>query len=76
MLTRRSVSGIIHHVNKTPFEWYGKKQSTAEIATYGSEFKAARIAVDHIVNHRNMFRYLGAEVKHATYLFGDFCVCG
>ena len=42
-----------------------------ETATYGSEFTAARVAVDHIVNRRNMFRYLGVEVIHTTYLFGD-----
>ena len=49
MITGRSVTGIIHLINKTPFEWYSKKQSTVETATYGSEFTAARIATDHII---------------------------
>jgi hypothetical protein len=39
----RSVKGILHLVNKTPIEWYSKKQATVEMATYGSEFVAARI---------------------------------
>ena len=46
MITGRSVTGILHLVNGTPFEWYSKKQSTVETATYGSEFVAARIAID------------------------------
>ena len=71
MITGRSVSGILHLINKTPFEWYSKKQSTIETATYGSEYTAARIAVDHIVNHRNMLRYMGVPVENITYLFGD-----
>ena len=71
MITGRSVSGILHLINKTPFEWYSKKQSTIETATYGSEYTAARIAVDHIVNHRNMLRYMGVPIEKISYLFGD-----
>jgi Reverse transcriptase (RNA-dependent DNA polymerase) len=36
--TGRSVTGILHLMNKTPIEWYSKKQATVETATYGSEF--------------------------------------
>ena len=51
MITGRSVTGILHLINGTPFEWYSKKQSTVETATYGSEFVAARIAIDQIIDH-------------------------
>jgi hypothetical protein len=34
--TGRSVTGILHLVNKTPIEWYSKKQAAVETATYGS----------------------------------------
>jgi hypothetical protein len=34
--TGRSVTGILHLVNKTSIEWYSKKQATVETATYGS----------------------------------------
>ena len=37
MITGHSVTGILHLINGTPFEWYSKKQSTVETATYGSE---------------------------------------
>ena len=71
MITDRSVSDIIHLINKTLFKRFSKKQSTIETATYGSEYTAARIAVDHIITHRNMLRYMGVPVKEITYLFGD-----
>ena len=71
MITGRSVTGIIHLINQTPYDWYSKKQSTVETATYGSEFVAARIATDHIIEHRTMLRYLGVPIVEKTYLFGD-----
>jgi hypothetical protein len=72
MLTGRSVTGILHFfVNKTPFDWYSKKQSTVETATYGSEFVSARTATEQIMGNRAAFRYLGVSVTGPTYLFGD-----
>ena len=67
----RSVSGIVHLINKTPLEWYSKKQSSIKTTTYGSEYTAAQIAVDHIVNHRNMPHYMSVPVEKVIYLFGD-----
>ena len=40
VITGRSVSGIIHMLNKTPIEWFCKRQNQVETATYGSEFMA------------------------------------
>jgi len=34
IMTGRSVTGILHLINKTPFDWYSKKQATCETATY------------------------------------------
>jgi hypothetical protein len=45
----RSVTGILHLMNKTPIEWYSKKQATVETATYGSEFVAARVCTEQII---------------------------
>jgi Reverse transcriptase (RNA-dependent DNA polymerase) len=67
----RAVTGILHLINKTPIDWYSKKQSTVEVATYGSEFVAARIATDQIIDLRNTLRYLGVPVVGKSYLFGD-----
>ena len=71
LLTGRSVTGTIHLLNQTPFEYYTKKQGTVATATYGAEFMAARIACDQIVENRMMLKYLGVPVKEKVYLFGD-----
>jgi hypothetical protein len=70
MLTGKSVSGVLHLFNKTPVDWYAKKQGTSETATYGSEFVAARTATEQIIDNRLSLRYLGVPVKE-TVMFGD-----
>ena len=71
LITGKSVTGVLHFWNQTPGEWYSKKQATVETATYGSEFVAARTAVDQIEDIRQTFRYLGVPIVGKSYLFGD-----
>jgi hypothetical protein len=71
VLTGKSVTGILHFINKTPFDHYSKKQATVETATYGSEFVAARTCVEQIIDHRNTLRYFGVPVNTKSYMFGD-----
>jgi hypothetical protein len=49
-ISRRSVTGILHMINKISLDWYSKKQATVETATYGSEFVAARVCVEQIID--------------------------
>jgi hypothetical protein len=69
--TGRSVTGILHLANKTPIEWYSKKQATVETATYGSEFVAARICVEQIIDVCNTLCYLGVPIRDKSLMFGD-----
>ena len=71
LITGRSCTGILHMLNKTPIDWYSKRQSTCETATYGSEMVAARIAVDQIVDLRYSLRMLGVPILGPTTMFGD-----
>jgi hypothetical protein len=71
MLTGRSVTGILHLCNQTLVDWYSKRQATVETATFGSEFTAARISVDQILDFRTTLRYLGVPVNGKSYMFGD-----
>lgn len=71
MLTGRSVTAILHLLNQTPVDWFSKKQATVETATYGSEFVAAKTAVQQIIGLRTFLRYLGVEVRGPSRLFGD-----
>lgn len=61
----------INLMNSTPIDWFSKRQDTVETATYGSEFVAARIATEQIMDIRITLRYMGIPVNDKTYLFGD-----
>jgi hypothetical protein len=56
---------------QTMVDWYSKRQASVEAANFGSEFTAARIAVDHIMDLRATLKYLGAPVSAKLYMFGD-----
>ncbi|MCA1806788.1 MAG: hypothetical protein LC687_02830, partial [Actinobacteria bacterium] len=71
MITGRSVTGVLHFINQTPVHWFSKKQPTVETATYGSEFIAAKLAVEQIMALRLSLRYLGVEIHGPSHLFGD-----
>jgi hypothetical protein len=69
--TGRSVSGILHLANKNPINWYSKKQATAETATFGYEFVAARICLEQAIYFRNTWRFLGVPISDKSFMFGD-----
>ena len=71
LATGRAVTGVLHFVNQTPIEWFSKKQSTVETATYGSEFVAAKVAIQQIAGLRITLQYLGVNLDGCSYLFGD-----
>ena len=71
MLTGRSLTGTLDLLNKTPIDWYSKKQGTVETATYSSEFNAGRTATESTMDMRLTLRYLGVPIKGPTITFGD-----
>ncbi len=70
-VTGRSATGILHMMNMTPVDFMSKRQDTVETATYGSEFMAARIATEQVMDLRNTLRYLGVPIEYRTYMFCD-----
>jgi hypothetical protein len=71
VLSGKAVTGILHFYNKTPIDWYSKKQSTTETATYGSEFVSCRTCFEQIIDHRNFLRYLGVPIHNISLVWGD-----
>ena len=71
LLTGRALTGVLHLLNGTPLNWYCKRQATVETATYGSDFVAARIATEQIIDVRHSLRYLGINLQGPAYLFSD-----
>jgi hypothetical protein len=71
LATGRAVTGVLHFLNQTPIDWFTKKQATVETATYGSEFTAAKTAIQQIAALRQALHYLGVPLRENSYLFGD-----
>ena len=71
LVNRRSVTGILLCINKTPVKWYCKRQNTVETSTYGSELVAARIAVEMILEFRYKLRMMGVKVEGPSVLLVD-----
>ena len=71
LITGRAATGVLHFLNGFPADWYSERQATVETATYGSEFVAARIGTEQIIDFRITLRYLGAPVRDASFMFGD-----
>jgi hypothetical protein len=70
-VTGKSATGILHFLNQTPIDWFSKRQGTVETSTYGSEFVAARIATEHIIDLRITLRSMGVPIDGPSWLLGD-----
>jgi hypothetical protein len=71
LTTGRPVTGILHLVNSTLADWFCKLQGSVETATYGSEFVAARLSTEQIMDVRYTLRSIGAPLDGKAYMFGD-----
>ena len=69
LATGKSLTGWLHFVNKTPVDWYSKKQAAVETATYCSEFVAAKTATEQIMDIRQTLRYLDAPITTALLIW-------
>jgi len=70
-MSGKSVTGILHQLNKTPIDWCSKPQSTVETATFGSEHVAARTCTEQVIDLRLTLRYLGVPIDGPTMVLGD-----
>ena len=70
MTTGRSVTGCLHFINKSLFDWYSSKQKTVNTSTFGSESDAGRRCTEHILDIRMTLRYMGVPLGR-TVMFGD-----
>jgi hypothetical protein len=61
----------LYLVNQTPVAWFSKRQKTVETATYGSEFVAAKIATEQIMDLWYTIQMMGVLLGGKAYMFGD-----
>ena len=71
LATEKAVTAALHFLNQPPIVALTKRKSTVETAIYGSEFVAARTAVDQIIDIRSTLRYLEVPIRDKSYMFGD-----
>lgn len=62
LLTRRSRTGVLIFLNRSPILWYSKKQSSIETSTFGAEFMALKTATDLIKGLRYKLRMMGIPI--------------
>ena len=62
LVTGRSATGSCEFPNKTPIDWFSKRQNQAETATCGSEFMAARQATERLIDLRCTLRSFGVPL--------------
>lgn len=70
-LTRRSITGLIIFVGRTPVFYQSKRQGAIETSTYGAEFIAMKTAVEEVIAVRYMLRCLGVKVSRPSHILGD-----
>ena len=68
ILTRRAITGILHLLNKTPIDWFSKRQAIVEIATHSSKFVAARIIIEQIIT-------LCVDLYYFSISIHEICIC-
>jgi len=71
LISGKSVTGILHQLNKTPIDWHSKLQLTVETATFGSEQVAARTCTEQVIDLRLTLPYLRVPINGPTMVLGD-----
>ena len=71
LLTRRSRTGILIYINRSPIIWYSKKQNTIETSSFGSEFTALRTGIEIIKGLRYKLRMMGIPLDGHAHLRVD-----
>ena len=70
-LTKRSCTGLVVMVGRTPVYWSAKRQTSIQTSSYSAEFMAGRSACEEAISLRYMLRCLGVKIKGRTFLAGD-----
>jgi hypothetical protein len=62
-ITRRSHTGVLIYLNKSPIIWYSKSQRTVETSTFGSEFVALKTGIELIRSLRYKLHMMGVPIE-------------
>ena len=68
---RRSQTGILIFINKSPIIWYSKRQPSVETSTFGAEFCAMKTNVEIIESLRYKLRMFGVPIDGPANVYCD-----
>jgi hypothetical protein len=68
VVTRRSRTGILIYLNRSPIMWCTKRQYSVGASTFESEFMATKTAVVMIKGVRNKLRIMGIPLDDHAHL--------
>ena len=71
MLSGHSVTSILHLAYQMPIDRHGKKQSTVEMSTCGSEFVAGHTCVEQVMDIWCTLWCLGVPLHEKSHMLGD-----
>jgi hypothetical protein len=71
LLTRRSRTGVLIYLNRSPILWYSKKQNGIEPSTFGSEFMALKTGTDLVKGLRYKVRMMGIPLDGPSHMRVD-----
>jgi hypothetical protein len=69
--TRRSRTGLIAFLGRTPIMAKSKRQTSVETSTFSAEFNAARTGAEMIIGLRFFLRSIGVPVTKPSRMMGD-----
>ena len=58
-------------LDRMPYRWYSKRQTSVEAATFGAEYCAARVATEEAIGTVHMLRSIGVPVDGPVEIFMD-----
>ena len=71
LATRRSRTGVLIFLNRSPVNWYSKKQTSVETSTFGSEFMALKVGIEMIKGLRYKLRMMGVPLEGHAHIRVD-----
>lgn len=70
-VTRRSRTGVLVFLNRSPIVWHSKKQNSIETSSFGSEFTAMKTGVEISEGLRYKLRMMGVPLDGPTFVKAD-----
>jgi len=74
-MIRRSITGLIGYIGRTPVLWISRRQGAITTSTYLTKFMALHIVIEEAISLRYMLLCIGVpipnDISSPTSIFGD-----